>query len=97
MKESYDGQELEGTNAAKQVQTMFDFTKESAPTAAAISALRGTDPNITSLSLSTQKAMAENMDLGKLVNPESRARAIDNLKKIDDMFATVYNNRPITD
>lgn len=97
LKEEYDNQNLEGVNAAKQVRTAFDFTKESASTAAAISALRGTDPNITSLSNSIQQALNDNLDIKKLVNPEMRAKAKENLKAIDSIFATVYNNTPITD
>jgi hypothetical protein len=96
MKTEYDNQELYGENAAKQVGSIFDFRKESAPTAAAISAIRGDSPNITSLSIAVQRAMADNMDMKKLVNAENREKAKENLKKIDQIFGTVYGNMPIT-
>lgn len=76
---------------------MFNFNTPNPSVAAAISALRGTNPNVTSLSNAVSNAISDNFDMSKLVNKEDREKAKQNLKQLDDMFAVVYQNYPLTE
>lgn len=97
MKQKYDMKDVYGENAYKQVGQMFNFNTPNPSVAAAISALRWTNPNVTSLSNSVSNAISDNFDMSKLVNKEDREKAKENLKQLDDMFAVVYQNYPLTE
>lgn len=89
----YKGDDL--SNKAQLADIKNIFGSSSLNIDSGISAVRGTNPNSISF-VNTMEQALKDITSPAYIAQNGKEKSIDELKKLDDIYATVYSNMPVT-
>lgn len=93
LSKGYSGDTLDNQAQVDDIKSAFG--KSSINIDSGIAAVRGTDPNTISFVNTMEQALKE-ITAPAYIAQNGKDKSLVELKKLDDLYATVYNNMPVT-